>query len=120
MFLHCPCLAFQLTPRRSLFNNVVIAARHLQKKYGLDRIAIVDWDVHHGNGTQKAFYTESGVLFISVHQAGNFPATLGSMAEIGEGEGKGFNINIPLPPGSGSGAYDGTPTVHATRERARR
>jgi acetoin utilization deacetylase AcuC-like enzyme len=66
-----------------IFNNIVITARYAQKKYGLKRIAIVDWDVHHGNGTQKAFYNESSVLFISIHQNKNYP--LGS------------SFRVPLP-----------------------
>ena len=61
--------------------------------------------MHHGNGTQKIFYNDPAVLFISLHQDGNYPKDTGSLCECGEGEGKGYNINVPLPPGSGSGAY---------------
>ncbi|KAJ8540751.1 hypothetical protein ON010_g12476 [Phytophthora cinnamomi] len=70
------------------------------------RIAIVDYDVHHGNGTQEAFYEDDKVLFVSLHQDNNYPADSGAVSERGEGKGEGFSINVPLPPGSGSGAYE--------------
>jgi acetoin utilization deacetylase AcuC-like enzyme len=89
-----------------VFGNVAITAMYAKKKYNLKRIAVVDWDVHHGNGTQKAFYNDPSVLFISIHQNKNFPIDTGMVEENGEGSGEGFNINIPLPPGSGFGAYD--------------
>jgi acetoin utilization deacetylase AcuC-like enzyme len=88
-----------------LFANAAIAARHAQKVLGLGRIATVDWDVHHGNGTQAIFYDDPSVLTISLHQDNLFPAASGGIAENGEGKGRGFNINVPLPPGSGPGAY---------------
>lgn len=81
-----------------IFNNVAIAVRHLEK-LGLDRIAIVDWDAHHGNGTQEIFLEDDRVLYISFHQYPHYPGT-GSLDETGVGNGRGFNINIPLPPGS--------------------
>ncbi len=81
-----------------LFNNIAIAARVAQKDYGFNRIAIVDWDVHHGNGTQNTFYDEAGVLFISLHQSPAFPGT-GKLDEVGSGEGEGYTVNIPLPGG---------------------
>jgi acetoin utilization deacetylase AcuC-like enzyme len=87
-----------------LINNVAIAARYLQDVYGLDRILVVDWDVHHGNGTQRAFYEENGVLFVSIHQYPCYPGT-GSMVETGLGEGDGYNVNIPLGPGCGDAEY---------------
>jgi len=65
----------------------------------------VDWDVHHGNGTEHAFYTDPSVLTISVHQDNNFPPNSGAMSDTGDGAGRGYNINVPLPPGSGVGAY---------------
>ena len=89
----------------AIFNNVVIAARHAQAARGVERIAIVDWDVHHGNGTQSAFYEDPTVLTISIHQDSVFPPGSGPASEIGEGRGRGYNINVPLPPGSGKGAY---------------
>jgi acetoin utilization deacetylase AcuC-like enzyme len=88
-----------------LFSNVALAARYAQKECGLRRIAIVDWDVHHGNGTQQAFYNDDTVLFISVHQDGLYPADTGKVFENGEGKGTGYTINIPLPPGTGEGGY---------------
>ena len=88
-----------------LFNNVAIAAFYARKKYGLKRIMIIDWDVHHGNGTQSAFYDDPEVLFISIHQEGNYPPGSGPAEDTGEGEGNGFNINIPLPAGTGNAGY---------------
>jgi acetoin utilization deacetylase AcuC-like enzyme len=83
-----------------LLNNVAIAAEHALKS--VDRVAIIDWDVHHGNGTQNSFYLSSRVLYCSVHQEHHFPYT-GGVEETGNGTGKGFTINAPLEPGS-SGA----------------
>jgi acetoin utilization deacetylase AcuC-like enzyme len=89
-----------------LFANVAIAARYLQKKYQLSRIAIVDFDVHHGNGTQACFEDDPSVLFISVHQD---PRTLwpgsGFAEEIGIGAGRGFTMNVPLMPGADDEIY---------------
>jgi len=79
-----------------LLNNVAIAAEHALKS--VDRVAIVDWDVHHGNGTQNSFYLSSRVLYCSVHQEHHFPYT-GGVEEIGNGTGKGFTVNAPLGPG---------------------
>ncbi|KAG2931563.1 hypothetical protein PC115_g6044 [Phytophthora cactorum] len=91
-----------------LLNNVAITAKHLLETCStqIKKIAIVDYDVHHGNGTQEAFYDDDRVLFISLHQANNYPADSGAVTERGEGKGLGFNVNLPLPPGSGSGAYE--------------
>ena len=83
-----------------LFNNVAIAARHAQKQHGLERVAIVDWDVHHGNGTEEIFYSDGSVLFFSTHQWPWYPGT-GLASETGEGKGAGLTINCPLPAGSG-------------------
>ncbi|MFZ4682794.1 MAG: histone deacetylase [Terrimicrobiaceae bacterium] len=83
-----------------LFNNVAIAARHAQKAHGLERVAIVDWDVHHGNGTQEIFYRDGSVLFFSTHQSPWYPGT-GQAAETGEAKGAGLTINRPLPAGAG-------------------
>ncbi len=87
-----------------IFNNIAIAARVLQKEYGLERIMIIDWDVHHGNGTQHVFEEEKEVLFFSVHQSPAYPGT-GALREIGSKEGVGYTVNAPLPPGSGDGDY---------------
>lgn len=88
-----------------LVANVALAALHARSR-GLERIAVVDYDVHHGNGTQDAFWTDPGVLTLSVHQDGWYPPDTGSVDEIGAGDGAGFNVNIPLPAGAGAGAYE--------------
>ncbi|MDR3464402.1 MAG: class II histone deacetylase [Xanthobacteraceae bacterium] len=88
-----------------LFGNVGIAIRHAQETHGLTRVATVDWDVHHGNGTQAIFYEDPRVLTISLHQDNLFPPNSGGCEENGAGPGLGFNLNIPLPPGCGNGAY---------------
>ena len=89
-----------------IFGNAAITALHGLDVHKLNRIAIVDWDVHHGNGTQAAFWEDPRVLTISIHQELCFPPDSGYMSEIGEGKGEGYNLNIPLPPGSGVGAYE--------------
>src|SRR5579862_5444686 len=88
-----------------IFNNGAVAARHAQRAHGLRRIAIVDWDAHHGNGAQHIFWTDPYVLTISIHQDSAFPPGSGPITDVGEGNGTGYNLNIPLPPGSGTGAY---------------
>ncbi len=88
-----------------LFNNIAIAARHAQKKHGLEKVAIVDWDVHHGNGTQAIFYEDPSVLFISIHQDGLYPRDTGTLVERGRGKGEGCNVNIPMPAGSSDHGY---------------
>ncbi len=92
------------TPDRGMgfcvFNNVAIAARYAQRKHALDRILIVDWDVHHGNGTQDIFYADGSVLFFSTHQHPWYPGT-GMRDETGEGKGKGRILNRPLAAGAG-------------------
>ncbi|RXZ42450.1 class II histone deacetylase [Crenobacter cavernae] len=87
------------------YNNAGIAARHAQAVYGLKRVAIVDWDVHHGNGTQAVFYEDPSVLFVSLHEEDNYPQGGGDAAETGSGAGEGFNVNVPLPSGSGNATY---------------
>jgi acetoin utilization deacetylase AcuC-like enzyme len=82
-----------------IFNNVAIGARYIQKQYALSKILIVDWDVHHGNGTQAAFYDDPNVLYFSTHQYPFYPGT-GGVAEKGTGKGQNYNINVPLPAGS--------------------
>lgn len=88
-----------------LFNNNALAVRYAQRQWGIKRAVLLDWDVHHGNGCQECFYSDSNVLYISIHQRKNYPSDTGEISENGEGAGLGFNINIPLPPGSGQGAY---------------
>lgn len=88
-----------------LFSNLAIAAKHARAVRGVERIAIVDWDVHHGNGTQAAFYDDPSVLTISLHQDNVFPPNSGAVAERGVDAGRGYSINVPLPPGTGDGGY---------------
>jgi acetoin utilization deacetylase AcuC-like enzyme len=83
-----------------LFNNIAIAARYAQRRHSAERVAIVDWDVHHGNGTQDIFYSDGSVMFFSTHQSPWYPGT-GAEGETGEGAGKGRTINCPFPAGSG-------------------
>ena len=83
-----------------LFNNIAIAARYAQQKYGVERVLIADWDVHHGNGTQDIFYADPSVFFFSTHQTPWYPGT-GDTDETGEGAGRGTTLNCPLPAGSG-------------------
>jgi len=87
-----------------IFNNIAIGARYIQKKYSLRRILIIDWDVHHGNGTEEIFYKDDSVLYISLHQYPHYPGT-GKKEDIGEGKGKGFNLNITMEAGSGDTEY---------------
>lgn len=84
-----------------VFNNVAIAARYAQKKYGVERILIADWDVHHGNGTQDIFYDDPTVFYMSTHQYPWYPGT-GHYTETGDGKGKGYTLNRPFPAGAGN------------------
>ncbi len=87
-----------------LFNHVAVAARYLQAQHGLARVLILDWDVHHGNGTEASFYDEGSVLYASLHQFPHYPGT-GRAEDVGRGAGEGFTVNVPLPAGCGDGAY---------------
>jgi acetoin utilization deacetylase AcuC-like enzyme len=92
------------TPERAmgfcLFNNAAIAVRQAQRAHGLERVAVVDLDVHHGNGTQEVFYDDGDVLYCSLHQFPLYPGS-GRAEERGEGRGSGTTVNVPLPPGTG-------------------
>jgi acetoin utilization deacetylase AcuC-like enzyme len=88
-----------------IFNNAVIAANYARTLYGLERIMIVDWDVHHGNGTQEAFYADPGVLFVSLHQHDWYPKLSGELEQVGAGAGASYTVNIPLPAGTGDRGY---------------
>ena len=96
------------TPRRAMgfcvFNNVALGAAYALERCGIDRVAIIDFDVHHGNGTQEAFYTDERVLYISLHQYPFYPGT-GTAGETGLGRGAGKTLNIPLPAGSTEDVY---------------
>ena len=89
-----------------IFGNVAIAVMHARATRNVGRVAVVDWDVHHGNGTEHAFYRDADVLTISIHQDGGFPPDTGRLGDRGAGPGSGTNLNLPLPPGCGWGAYD--------------
>jgi acetoin utilization deacetylase AcuC-like enzyme len=88
-----------------IFNNIAVAAIYLRQKHGIPRVLIVDWDVHHGNGTQAAFYDDPSVFYFSVHQSPFYPGT-GSAEEKGEGPAVGTKLNVPLAAGSGDVEMD--------------
>ncbi|MBI3962628.1 MAG: histone deacetylase [Deinococcus sp.] len=106
-FVACRPPGHHATPDRAmgfcLFNNVALAARHLQAVHGLERVLIVDWDLHHGNGTQDIFYDDPTVLYVSSHQYPYYPGT-GTREERGTGAGTGYTINLPLLPGTPAAA----------------
>jgi acetoin utilization deacetylase AcuC-like enzyme len=89
-----------------LFNNVAVAARHALNGGGLQRVMILDWDVHHGNGTNDIFHASDQVLFVSIHQSPLYPGT-GPAGDVGSGDGRGFTINLPVPPGSDDRVFCG-------------
>jgi acetoin utilization deacetylase AcuC-like enzyme len=87
-----------------LFNNVAVATTHALERLGLSRVMIVDWDVHHGNGTSDIFHSSDRVLFVSIHQSPLYPGT-GAAADVGSGPGEGYTVNLPVPPGTGDDGY---------------
>jgi acetoin utilization deacetylase AcuC-like enzyme len=87
-----------------LFNNVAVAARHAVDKHGLERVFILDWDVHHGNGTQDVFYYDPAIFFLSIHQFPFYPGT-GHWEQRGRGAGEGTTLNVPLGAGHGDDSY---------------
>lgn len=87
-----------------IFNNVAIGAMHAIKKHNMEKILIVDWDLHHGDGTQATFYDDNRVLFFSTHQYPYYPGT-GAVSETGRGKGQGYTINVPLSVGADDGHY---------------
>jgi acetoin utilization deacetylase AcuC-like enzyme len=82
-----------------LFNNVAVAAQHALDAYGAERVAVFDWDVHHGNGTNDIFHARRDLLYVSIHQSPLYPGT-GPMRDVGEGDAEGYTVNLPVPPGS--------------------
>ena len=83
-----------------LFNNAAVAAAHARAEHGVERVLVLDWDVHHGNGTEAIFYESPEVLYSSIHQSPLYPGT-GAATDFGRGDGEGFTVNLPVPPGSG-------------------
>ncbi len=88
-----------------LLANIAIAIETAKARHGLGKVAVLDWDVHHGNGTEAIYYDRDDVLTISVHQEGNYPLDTGAITDRGRGAGEGFNMNVPLPAGAGHTAY---------------
>jgi acetoin utilization deacetylase AcuC-like enzyme len=97
------------TPEQAMgfcfLNNIAIAARYAQDRHGFAKVAILDWDVHHGNGTQAVFGEDPSILFISLHQDNWYPLNSGRVDEVGTGKGTGYTINVPLPAGTGNEGY---------------
>ena len=89
-----------------LLNNVAVGARFALKHFAYERILIVDWDVHHGNGTQHSFYTDPRVLYVSTHRSGFFYPGTGRATDVGKGTGEGFNVNIPFSGGEGDREFE--------------
>jgi acetoin utilization deacetylase AcuC-like enzyme len=87
-----------------IYNNVAIAARYVQKTHGVKRVLIVDWDYHHGNGTQDAFYEDDSIFIFDTHHYGAYPGT-GSAAETGAGKAAGTKLNVPMPPAAGDAQF---------------
>ena len=87
-----------------LFNNVAVAAAHALEECGAERVLVLDWDVHHGNGTEAIFHSSSRVLYSSIHQSPLYPGT-GAETDFGSGEGEGYTVNLPVPPGTGSDEF---------------
>ena len=106
------------TPDRAmgfcLFNNAAIAARAAQAQHGIERVLVIDWDVHHGNGTQDAFYDDPSVFYVSLHIDGHYPGT-GAARETGSGAGQGYTLNVPLPAGTSAEHYRDAFTAAVTR-----
>jgi acetoin utilization deacetylase AcuC-like enzyme len=89
-----------------LFNHVAVAARYALDVGGLERVMVLDWDVHHGNGTNDIFHASDQVLFVSIHQSPLYPGT-GPAGDVGSGDGRGFTVNLPVPPGSDDRVFCG-------------
>jgi len=87
-----------------LFNNAGVAATQALSEHGAERVLVLDWDVHHGNGTEAIFYESAEVLYVSIHQSPLYPGT-GAVSDIGRGAGEGYTVNLPVPPGTGTREY---------------
>jgi acetoin utilization deacetylase AcuC-like enzyme len=88
-----------------IFNNIAVGAKYAIQTHGLERVLVIDWDVHHGNGTQNTFYEDPKVLYFSTHRYGFFYPGTGAPGEVGTGKGEGFTVNVPMFPGSGDAEY---------------
>ena len=99
------------------FNAVAVAARHAQAAHGVERVLVLDWDVHHGNGTNDVFHADPDVLFASIHESPLYPGT-GPASDVGSGPGRGATVNLPVPAGSGDGTY-GSLVEHVVAPLAR-
>jgi acetoin utilization deacetylase AcuC-like enzyme len=88
-----------------IFNNIAVGAKYATQTHGLERVLIIDWDVHHGNGTQNTFYENPKVLYFSTHRYGFFYPGTGAPEEVGTGTGEGFTVNVPMSPGCGDAEY---------------
>ena len=86
------------------FDNVAVAARRARDEHGAERVLILDWDVHHGNGTNEIFHADPGVLFVSIHESPLYPGT-GPASDVGSGPGEGYTVNLPVPGGTGDAGY---------------
>jgi acetoin utilization deacetylase AcuC-like enzyme len=86
------------------FGNAAVAARHARAAYGVERVLVLDWDVHHGNGTNAIFEADPSVLFVSIHEWPLYPGT-GPASDLGSGDGEGYTVNLPVPGGSGDDTY---------------
>jgi acetoin utilization deacetylase AcuC-like enzyme len=100
-----------------LFNNIAVGARWARERYGVERVLILDWDVHHGNGTQDVIWENDAVLFCSIHQWPLYPGT-GAADETGAGAGEGYTVNLPVPPGAGDAVF-GSLVEHVVAPLAR-
>ena len=89
-----------------LFNNIAVAAAHAQAKLGCERILVIDWDAHHGNGTQDIFWADPDILFFDIHCAAPFYPGSGDIEEVGAGLGEGYTINVPIPEAAGDTAFE--------------
>jgi acetoin utilization deacetylase AcuC-like enzyme len=99
------------------FNNVAVAAAHARAAWGVERVLVLDWDVHHGNGTNAIFHADPSVLFVSIHEWPLYPGT-GPARDVGSGAGEGATVNLPVPGGSGDAVYAGL-TEHVAAELIR-
>ena len=102
-----------------LFNNVAVAARHALDGLGAERVLVLDWDVHHGNGTNDIFYDTDEVLYVSIHQSPLYPGTGLAARRTAAGAGEGYTVNLPVPPGAGHEDWLSPVRARGRADRAR-